>query len=220
MPCHLEINKNKGYATTVVCLSCKKITNHIILTDCKENHTGEDDDIDHTSYQIIRCNECDRISFREVTAYYHDAEGEELYPRRRERNHYISDIDLFLNTPERIRELYIEVNSGIDNDLATLSFIGTCMLIEMICNDLILKETMPRNNLPKKYNNLSDRINYLREKRFISESEKAILHAFKKAGNQSARESRPYEIRYIIPAMSVIENIIEKIYINHMMIES
>ena len=94
------------------------------------------------------------------------------------------------------------------------------MLIEMICNDLILKETMPRNNLPKKYNNLSDRINYLREKRFISESEKAILHAFKKAGNQSARESRPYEIRYIIPAMSVIENIIEKIYINHMMIDS
>lgn len=89
------------------------------------------------------------------------------------------------------------------------------MLIEMICNDLILKETMP-----KKYNNLSDRINYLREKRFISESEKAILHALKKAGNQSTHESKPYEIRYIIPAMSVIENIIEKIYINHMMIES
>ena len=94
------------------------------------------------------------------------------------------------------------------------------MLIEMICNDLILKETMPKNNLTKKYNNLSNRINYLREKRFISESEKAILHAFKKAGNLSAHKSRPYEIRYIIPAMSVIENIIEKIYINHMMSES
>ena len=149
MPCHIEINKNKGYATTVVCPSCKKITNHIILTDCKENYIGEDDDIDHASYQIIRCNECGCISFREVTAYYHDTEGEELYPRRRERNHYISDIDLFLNTPERIRELYIEVNSGIDNNLATLSFMGTCMLIEMICNDLILKETMPKNNLTK-----------------------------------------------------------------------
>lgn len=184
------------------CNFCNRSTNHTILFSHREYYI--DDAAKLEDFQTIRCNGCNNVSFRIISDYGHDQQGNQLYPPKHKIKQGISIFDI----PNNIYDLYKEVYESINNNFSTLSIIGIRTLIEIIYNDIIDKEQVTSRK------NLEGKINDLYERGFICENEKNILHKIRTAGNKSAHEGREFNIDHIVTALSIIESIIKSIYVH------
>lgn len=217
-------SKNKRYK--VLCQSCKNITNHIVLTsiDTSGNEPmGYDEYITWGSiFQIIQCQGCDEISFRNETynsENYHPEFGleidETIYPRRSKETINIKN---FFNLPYSIRRIYIETIECYNNELMTLCGAGIRALVEGICksNKVTDGEVIADSNSNppkvKRVTNLQGKINGLHEKGILTKENAEILHQHRFLGNEAMHELSQPSKEELSLAISIIEHTLNSIY--------
>ena len=184
------------------CNFCNRSTNHTTLFSHREYYI--DDAAKWEDFQTIRCNGCNNVSFRIISNYGHDQQGNISYPPRHKIKQGIS----IFYIPHNIYNLYKEVHESINNNFSILLIIGIRTLIEIVYNNIINKGHAACRK------NLDEKINDLYNEGFICKNDKNILHKIRIAGNKSAHKGSEFNTEHIATALSIIENIIKSIYVH------
>ncbi len=212
------LNQRANQTIETKCPRCRRETNHSILA----NYTYKMDDPRcyywvYTDYEIVKCNGCNFISFREV---YADSEcidynenGELVHGDIEKR--YPSIIvssrikDYNINyIPYTCRSIYEETEFSLANNQVLLSAMGLRALIESICNS---QEQF--GNIKFKSDNLYEKINELVNKKKLTEESGEILHKIRGIGNESTHELKPTNISHLKIAFDIIENLLVMLYV-------
>jgi hypothetical protein len=206
-----ENDKTKGRIHTAVCESCQIAQRHIVETSTRAQWKS-DDFTGRTEFEIIRCMNCDTISFRKESSnsedYYYDSETEEytshydvsLYPNRTAGRF---KIDNHWHLPPDVRATYEEVISAVNGGQPILAGLGVRVLIEVICRD---QNAAGKSLLPK--------IDDLKTKGVLTHAGADILHKLRSMGNESAHEAKPSSDKQLSLAMDVVENLLQSVYIH------
>ncbi|QJP95996.1 DUF4145 domain-containing protein [Pseudomonas fluorescens] len=206
-----ENGKTNGCIHKAVCESCQIEQRHVVETSRRAKWKS-DEFTAITEFEIIRCMNCDTISFRKESSnsedYYYNPESEEynshydvsLYPNRTagrfkiEGNWYL---------PPDVRAAYEEVISAVNGGQPILAGLGVRVLIEVICRD--------QNAAGK---SLLSKIDDLKTKGVLTVAGADILHKLRSMGNDSAHEAKPSSDKQISLAMDVVENLLQSVYIH------
>lgn len=162
-----ERNTEVGRTVEVLCTKCSGKTEHTIHANYLSNYSYSDSGNSFdgcTDYQIIQCNGCKLIRFREVSSNsedlypYYDDNGETqvecrqyetIYPPRRTDKKRLSDDEQW-SLPDFLRNIYSETNNAIASGLPLLAAAGLRAITETICNDFInKKEQENKKETPK-----------------------------------------------------------------------
>lgn len=202
----MKINKTQGHEVKVLCSKCNGKTDHKVLASvAEEGHEPNDDDsIFHwcSDDQIIQCQGCKTISFRNTSLTSEDNEElEKLYPpRTRGRRGLENDVRYL---PPRVRGIYAETLQALNSQLPILTGIGLRAIIETVC-----KEKNARGG------NLYDKIHDLKEKNILnSAGEKILSDHIRILGNHAAHEVKPHSEIKLGVAMDVVEHLLEDVYV-------
>lgn len=144
-----SLNTDINQKIKTFCSRCNNTTNHSIKIDYEETYNS-DDYGSCTNFQIIKCDECDDISFRKLSSnseeYEHNIDGdivylekEEIYPERSTKRKPIDMDDLYL-IPNKCRKIYKETNFSLEHKFNLLGAVGLRILTEAICLDQIRKK--------------------------------------------------------------------------------
>lgn len=192
-------------------------------------------------YYIVQCLGCDNIAFLniygdesmyEITYYDEDNYSREYYedynvypekPKEKLSAHlqYNSPFK-FNNLPDSINELREEVVQAYKEDMRLLCGMGIRMLVEAICKEKGITETQViKNNKPKfddnnnpvmRNLNLYEKIEILKDKNIIDESQKEVLHQVREMGNDTAHEIKSHSNLILKQALHIVELILYNIY--------
>ncbi len=212
----IEDSKTQGKTIHIECSQCKANTNHSVerALDWSDFHEGPDIHV-WSTYQIVRCNGCDTLSFRLVESNSEDleyndvcetvaAQTEKIYPERTKRSMadelYLRD-DVY-DIPEIIQAIYRETLSAVQHDLPTLAGIGIRAVIEATCQ-----------NLEAKKRNLADKIDELVRMSLLTPAGSEILHGIRLLGNDAAHEMKAPTTKQIIAAIKVIDHLLLGVYV-------
>jgi len=195
------------------CSQCGKNINHLVLKsvclECSDEHYGSS-----TSYQIIKCEGCDKISFRSVSSNSEDylpccdengqdfmayIEYEELYPYRNLRNDRSS---YFTNLPPALYKIYQETMKALNSNLPVLTGIGIRAIIEAV-----VKAASAQGN------NLEQKIDGLVALSILTPKGAKALHKLRMLGNNAAHEVKAHKQEELILAMDIIENMLDAVYV-------
>ncbi len=194
------------------CYNCNKSTRHTILAD-ESYCTSPDSYYEKFNYQIVCCRGCGQYGFRIVEtdfeARYYNKYGEEecatyekIYPK------YITPNDDYYYLPDTVYRIHSETILAINEESYTLAAIGLRATLEAICQDKELKGE-----------NLEERIEKLLSQGFITKRDRDFLHSIRFLGNDAAHEIIKAEKSQIEAALTIIEYLIENIYIIEKKIE-
>lgn len=123
-----ELNKSVDKILQVICLTCKNINKHKVLTSIDtsgQEPIGYHDWVSwNSTFQIIECQGCGNISFRSEhsNSEVYDEEGHEsinelIYPKRATDTWNTKD---FFNISYNLRRIYKETIDCYNNDNLTL----------------------------------------------------------------------------------------------------
>lgn len=191
------------------CHSCLKDTNHTILKEHNWSSNPEYDYYYGISYQIVKCDGCDQISFRQEEV---DFEMAHLYDDEPPKTIYQYPISLkehrefewneFSEFPKSVNSIYKDTIKCYANDSKILAGIGLRACIEAICND---------KNIAGK--DLEKKINQLKSKGMISVSDANHLHGIRFMGNDSVHDIKTPKDEELKVALRIVEHLLESIYI-------
>jgi len=195
----------------VPCGSCQQKTQHRILAAI--DYSGESDSGDiHVwgSAQVIQCQGCEAIGFRDVSTCSENIgpegpeQDERLYPERPKRS--VTD-ELYLrqdvyDVPDIIQIVYRETLAAVQHDLPTLAGIGIRAVIEATCQHL--KATG---------RNLEIKIDKLAELSYLTPAGSEILHGIRLIGNDAAHEIKAPSIKQITAALKVIDHLLLGVFV-------
>ena len=108
-----HINKTQGEEFKAQCAECSSKTYHNVLLSLDKTEEEHDENFDFywdAHYQIIRCQGCKTISFRQTNSNSDDFEPithETLYPPRLEGGKGINNDIYYL--PTKVRRIYKEI---------------------------------------------------------------------------------------------------------------
>lgn len=212
----VQDSKTQGLTVRVECPQCEATTKHTVERALDWSDFYEGPDIHAwATYQIVRCNGCDSVSFRSVGGnsedYDHDEAGNEvpseterLYPERKKRSVvdelYLRD-DVY-EVPEIIQTIYRETLKAVQHDLPTLAGIGIRAVIEATCREL--KAT--KGNLEKK-------IDTLVALSLLTPDGAKILHGIRLLGNDAAHEMKAPKTKQISAALKVVDHLLLGVYV-------
>lgn len=191
------------------CIKCIVKTRHKVLFSI-DVQGNEDDYYWDTSYQIIQCEGCHEISFRQEEINSEDlipidnssdAEHivyESLFPLRLENYKGIDTISL----PYPINRIYKETLNAILSDSRVLAGIGLRALLEAISKE----HGATGKNL---YEKIDDFVN----KQLVTPSNKELLHEIRLLGNDAAHEMIIHSKEKLLLAMRVIEILLTNVYV-------
>lgn len=210
----VKINSSHTNEMEIACIKCSGKTAHKILVSVDVR--GEETDGDWSmqwcdDYQIIECGGCKTKSFRNVSSNSEDCypiseyefeynELELLYPSRIEGRKTLGSEEYYL--PAKIKSIYKETLTALNNNSPVLSSIGLRALIETIC-----KEKAAEGN------NLYQKIDDLVAKKILTPAGSLILHRIRTLGNDAAHEVKPHSEKQLGLAMDVVEHILKDVYI-------
>ncbi|UZD97926.1 DUF4145 domain-containing protein [Pseudomonas corrugata] len=206
-----ENGKTNGSIHKAVCESCQIDQRHMVETSTRARWDS-DEYTGITEFEIIRCMNCDTISFRKESSnsedFYYDSETEEynsnydvsLYPNRTAGRFRI---DNHWHLPPDVRAAYEEVISAVNGGQPILAGLGVRVLIETICKN--------QNATGK---SLLAKIDDLKTKGVLTHAGADILHKLRSMGNESAHEAKPSSGKQISLAMDVVENLLQSVYIH------
>jgi hypothetical protein len=212
----VEESKTQGRIVHVKCSRCDATTKHTVERALEWSDFYEGPDIHAwATYQIVRCNGCDTLSFRAVESNSEDleyneagetvaAETERLYPERAKRSMtdelYLRD-DVY-DVPEIIQTIYRETLSAVQHNLPTLAGIGIRAVIEATCQDLKAKKR-----------SLADKIDELVSMSLLTLAGAEILHGIRLLGNDAAHEMKAPKTKQITAALKVIDHLLLGVYV-------
>lgn len=196
------------------CRSCDQETIHKIVRSAEyvgEYVEGDFSVTGWTEYQIIECQGCRSISFRQASR---DTEGVDFDPRtgesfllelvetfpKREKRRPRTEGAHFL--PEQLHEVYGETLSAMDHELPILAGIGIRAIVETMCKD----RGATSGTLEKKIDELVDL-------QILTPAGADILHSLRIMGNEAAHEVTPHDLDTLGIAIKVVENALQAIYI-------
>lgn len=198
-----ELQKISNY-----CHSCLKNTNHTILKEHRWSSNPEYDYYYGISYQIVKCDGCDQISFRQEevdleVAHLHDELPKTIYQYPISlKEHREFEWHEFLEFPENVNNIYKDTIKCYANDSKILAGAGLRACIEAICND---------KNIEGK--DLAKRINQLKSKGMISTRDASYLHGIRFMGNDSVHDIKTPKDEELKVALRIVEHLLESIYI-------
>jgi hypothetical protein len=210
-----------SYATTtpdteaqVLCAKCTGQTTHKVLASV--NVDGQDGHDRHQffwseRYQTIQCLGCKTISFRkqweDSESYDRGYNGElvadvseALYPPRLAGLRGLGMERHML--PSIVIEIYDETLTALSNSQPVLAGIGLRALLEAVC-----KEKKAAGS------NLNDKIDALVTQAVLTPSGATLLHKIRSLGNAAAHEATPHTDSQLSLAMSVVEHLLQDVYI-------
>ena len=226
-----EYQKDK-YVGDIVksqCEECMRSTNHKICSSYT-NFTTSGDSYDYVSftasYQIVKCQGCDHLSFRKFstddTDCYHDEDGNmlyyeeiELYTKRSGDMIAVKDI---LGLPDNLAIIYKEIIQSYNGDCFILAAAGLRAIIDGLCTDLkikngIIEKTDTNGNITEKTsNNLDGKISGLHQKSYLTKENADILHQHRYLGNEALHELKQPSHEELKLAIEIIEHVLESIY--------
>lgn len=209
----VKIGPLKDEATVkVACQRCGNPTVHSVLTSV-ERHVSTDtrDGIEfHTSYQVIQCRGCEDISFRkedtDSESYYQIAEDEwehditeALYPPRTSGRVATTKAE---ELPSAVRSIHEETLQALNGGQPILCGVGIRAIIDAVCIDQKAKGS-----------NLQEQISDLGKRRMLTENGERFLHALRILGNKAAHEIKPHSASDLDVAFSVIEHLLNEVYV-------
>lgn len=158
-------------------------------------------------YQIIKCQGCKTISFREGKGnsedYEPDEDGnptttvyEKLFPSRVDGLKGLDEEDAHY-LPSTVRRIYEETRQALLNSSPVLAGIGLRALLEAIC------KAQNANG-----RDLFAQIDDLAREGKLTAANAAILHKVRSLGNKAAHEMEPHNERQLSLALLVIENLL------------
>lgn len=154
-----SINATQGNEEKLPCSKCDGKTYHKVLLSIDKS--GEEYDGAHhvhwdAHYQIVQCQGCKTISFRESNSNSEDYEQtgpdeydhvvyEELYPSRVEGRKGLDDDVWYL--PSKVQRIYKETLQALNSKSPILAGIGLRALVETVCEEKTLWEAISYRRL-------------------------------------------------------------------------
>jgi endogenous inhibitor of DNA gyrase (YacG/DUF329 family) len=226
-----EENKTQGEIHTVQCAECKRETRHKVIQSLdysgSEVFNGGQYSIDWSAnHQIIQCQGCMTVSFRQVNWFsedvqqidydeWDDGSREILFPKR---SKYTLSIKDFWNIPTNLRRIYRETIESFNNDSFTLSAAGLRALVEGLCAELKVKdgpkEISKKNSTKetKRLSNLEGKIAGLFEKGYLTQQQSDVLHEHRYLGNEAVHELSQPSRDELELAIEIIEHVFDSVY--------
>ena len=199
------------HSVKVACAgTCLGITHHEVMASI--DNSGEYGDIDWWSnYQVIMCQGCKTLSFRQASGTSEDHiqigedewelnESVQLYPARKAGSRGFGDDVIHL--PTTIALLYEETRTTLLNSSPVLTGIGLRALVETVCKE----KQAPGSSLQQ-------RIDGLLNMGILTRTDAAVLHEIRTMGNEAAHEAKPHSDEQLSLAMEVVEHLLKSVYI-------
>lgn len=223
----IELNSSAGKILPVFCSTCKNINRHKVLVSAdqsgKELMGGDDWMYWGSSYQIIECQGCGNISFRNESSNSEDYDSEDgthtiyelLYPKRTKETWNTKE---FLNIPYNLRRIYRETIDSFNNENLTLCGAGVRALVEGLCNEngivdgeieIVHKDG---STTKKRVDTLQGQINGLYEKGILTRKNTEILHEHRFLGNTAIHDLAAPTREELGLALEIIEHVFDNIY--------
>jgi uncharacterized protein DUF4145 len=185
------------------------MTNHEVVGQ-KKVHNDEEDFIENNSYEIIVCQGCETVRFRQVTSgsAIFDENGTYVndityYPPAvsRKKPDWLDSFDFtFVHT--EIASLLNEVYAALHNDLKVLATIG----IRTVIDKVITQEIGDVGDFPTK-------LNAFEKAGFISTTNKTLVEQTINAGSASAHRGYKPSTEDLYALLDVTENLISSTYV-------
>src|SRR5690554_4017185 len=213
----VEKDKSLNSIIDAPCSECKRSTKHKVLAGI--DLIGRDETEDtfiygwDNEYQIIQCQGCETIMFRQSHTNSEDMEHvpgpngwegdyvtfEDYYPNPEKNRSALSDDHLL---PEKLQRIYTETLSALNGNNPVLTGIGLRAIIETVCKD----QSATGKDLYHKINNLV-------EQRVLTKEGATILHKLRVLGNDAAHEVKPHSNVHLGLAFDVVEHLLQGVYI-------
>jgi len=226
-----EENETKDQFLQAQCIECQRETRHKVVQSYdysgSEIFDGGRLSIEWASnHQIIQCQGCMTVSFRQVNWFSEDVQqiGPEewddgsvaiLFPKRTK---YTLSTKEFRNVPPNLRRIYKETIECFNSDAYTLSAAGLRALVEGLCAELNVndgpKEITKKDGTKeiKRFNNLEGKIAGLHEKGFLTKQHSDVLHEHRYLGNEAVHELAQPSRDELALAVEIIEHIFDSVY--------
>ena len=209
------------------CYNCNNITNHIVKTsyklDSEEYEFGEWSISRYSSFQVIQCQGCESLSFRNEIYNSEDMEFDDsgvncegkfsiIYPSRSVNDLTVKSFSH--NIPSELNLIYKQTIDCINNESYLLAAAGLRVLIEGLCASLGIEYVKRINKKGKEFKkkDLEGKIEGLHEKGFLTKNNASILHKLRFLGNVAVHELVIASKKELVLAVQIIENALETIY--------
>lgn len=204
--------ENKHY-----CHKCNGLRNHKILSEKKTS--GAEDEFYFqwkNNFYIMECLGCDNVSFLEAygdTEMVHHIDGEqpEYYFRNTIYPYYIEngkELRYIHFLPEKIKNIYTETIAAFKANAYILTAGGFRAIIEALCNHLRIRKV-----------NLSERIDQLHNKGYLTSNESKRLHSIRFLGNDALHEMETPKERQLLILLDIVNHLLENLFIHDKKIE-
>lgn len=165
------------------------------------------------TWQIIRCNGCETISFRVLSLTNEDwVPNEGPVPHEFRYPEVDKDqllVKSFRQVPYNIYRIYEESIQSFNIKNYILCAAGLRAVIEGICEEKIAKNEQMKT---KKLYTLEKKINSLQKKKILSEEHAEILHALRFIGNEAVHELTAPPGEDLKAAIEIVEHTLENLY--------
>jgi hypothetical protein len=217
-----DVNNSQGREVNLPCVTCAGKPSHKVMASFDENGTEKEyhRETFHwtVNYQVVQCQGCKSISFRQVSTNSEDhyqigedeweyGESEKLFPSRLAGRKGLGNDTRCL--PPNVCRIYDETLSALANQCPVLSGIGLRALLETICKE----KNASGGDLLKK-------IDSLVTTNVLTPASAAILHKIRTLGNAAAHEVKPHSDKQLSLAMDIIEHLLKEAYILPKQVES
>lgn len=202
--------KNQGKVYDLACQDCVRKTKHRAIKSVELFQKDDDPPFCWSElYQIVQCQGCEKISFRE--GFYDDENFEAetwsagadftvvVHPHRIAGRKSLPKAYLL---PGIVSKIYEETQSALCSSQPVLAGIGIRALIECLCKE----KNAAGSNLEKKIDNLVT-IGVL------TAVAADILHRLRILGNESAHEIKEHDETTLYTAMDIVETVLSNVYI-------
>lgn len=200
------------------CRTCKGRRNHKSLFK-KRNTGGFDDDLPFhwiEEFEVIECLGCETVSFLKTYGnsemIEQDENGDfEYYFDKQIFPLYLDSFDSLRYTyylPANIRQIYEEAVAAFKIEAYILTAGGLRAIIEALCNHLEIKQ-----------GNLSNRIDLLYKKSFLTLSESKRLHSIRFLGNDALHEIEAPKKEHLVLLFEIINHLLSNLFINDKIID-
>jgi len=208
----IKENQTQNHEHRLPCEKCHVKTRHKVLQSV--DLSGEEEDWGYhywESYQVVQCQGCDSLSFRQSLANSEDTIDDEetgesfpqttenLYPSRVAGRHKLRRLYAL---PPNVSRIYSETHAALCNSQPVLTGVGVRALVETVCNEKAATG-----------GDLKERINNLVTKGVLTTTDADILHKMRVLGNKAAHEVEPHSEETLKVAMDVIEHLLDAVYI-------
>ncbi len=211
MSLRIEPSKEANKIIRVLCYVCEQKTSHKILAAIDYSGESEDGDVQvWGSAQIIQCQGCDEIGFRNTSTCSESIgpdgyePDERLYPPRIDHSLtsqlYLRD-DIY-DIPHVVQAIYRETLEAVQHDLPTLAGVGIRAILEATCQERKTKKSP-----------LADKIDELVSMSLLTPAGAEILHGIRILGNDAAHEMKAPTKKQIIAALKVIDHLLLGVYV-------